>query len=95
MRIIGKTIRDHLEDWIGTQGVMVVLVLVVGEDAIDSLSHHAQQRMPSKKLVSTVLKRCSELFGKPDMVIKLPDGQEAAVARERRWRNLDVNRPRR
>jgi hypothetical protein len=50
--------------------------------------------MPSEELVSTVLERCSELFGKLDLVIKLPDGQEAAVARQRRGRNLKVNWPR-
>jgi hypothetical protein len=50
--------------------------------------------MPSEELISTVVNRCSELFGKPDLVIKLPDGQEAAVTRERRWGNLEVNRPR-
>jgi hypothetical protein len=50
--------------------------------------------MPSEELVATILNRCSELIGEPDLVIKLPDGQEAAVTRERRWRNLEVNRPR-
>ena len=46
--IIGQAVGDHLEDGIGSQSIVVVLVLVVGEDAVDPLPHHAQQGLLRK-----------------------------------------------
>ncbi len=50
-----ETIGDHLEDRIRAEGIVVVLVLVVGEDAVDPLPHHAQEGLFHKVGIAVVL----------------------------------------
>jgi hypothetical protein len=46
--VIGEAVGEELEDGVGPEGVVVVLVLVIGEDAVDPLADHAQERLPGE-----------------------------------------------
>src|SRR5262249_17982266 len=40
---VGGAVGEQLEDGVGAQGVVVVLVFVVGEDAVDAAADHLQE----------------------------------------------------
>jgi hypothetical protein len=73
---------------------VVVLVLVVGEDAVDPLADHAQERLAGEPGVAWVVQRGGELLGEADAVVELPDGQEPGIAGQGRGRDLDRDGPR-
>ena len=63
---------------------MVVLVLIVSEDAVDPLADHAQERLPGEPGAAWVGQRGGELLGQADAVVELADGQEPGIAGQRR-----------
>ena len=81
--IVGEAVGDELEDGVGPQGVVVVLVLVIGEDAVDPLPDHAQERLLGERRIASVVEGGGELFGEPDLLIELPDREEPGVAGQR------------
>ena len=79
--IVGKSIGDELEDGIRSQRIMIVLILVISEDAVDSLPDHAQKRLPGEVGVSSIVESSGELLGESDSLVELPHRQEAGIAR--------------
>jgi hypothetical protein len=71
--ILGKPIGDELEDGIGPQGVVIVLVFVIGEDAIDPLSHHAQQGLLGEEGIASVVESGCDLLGELGPLVELAD----------------------
>ena len=72
---------------------MVVLVLVIGEDAVDPLADHAQERLPGERGIAWVVECGGELLGEPDLLVELPDRDEPGVAGEGCGRDLDLDGP--
>ena len=73
---------------------MVVLVLVIGEDAIDPLPDHAQERLRGESRVAAVVEGGRELFGEPEDLVELSDRQESGIAGEGIVGDLDLDGPR-
>jgi hypothetical protein len=72
---------------------VIVLILVVGQNAVDSLPNHGQQWLLDERGVSSVFKGISELFSEPDPFIKLTNGEETGIRRQGRGRKFDFDRP--
>ena len=84
--VVGESVGEELEDGVRPQGVVVVLVLVIGEDAVDPLADHAQERLPGERRVAGVVEGGGELLGEPDPLVELPDHQQPAIAGQPRRR---------
>ena len=93
--VFRESVGEELEDGIRTQGVVVVLVLVVGEDAVDALADHAEQGLLGERRVAYVVECGGELLGEADLRVVLPDRDEPGVAGQGCGRDLDLDGPRR
>jgi hypothetical protein len=58
--ILGRAVGDELEDGVGAEGVVVVLVLLAGEDAVDPGPDHLQERMLGEVGVAGVVEGVRE-----------------------------------
>ena len=92
--IIGQPIGDELEDGVRPERVVVILVLVIGQDAVDPLPDHGQQRVPGESGVPPVIECGGELLGEADLLVELTKHQESGITGERRGGELELNRPR-
>lgn len=83
-RAVGEAVGDHLEDGVVTERVVVVAVLVSGDDAVDALAGHGEDR------VDGVGARVAEALGEPprpsDALVELPDDEQTPVGGQRRIR---------
>ena len=70
---------------------MIVLILVVGEDAIDPLTDHRQIRV-QHLAPARVPQRRPEARGQSNRLIKLSDRQQPRIAGQLSLRNLDFDR---
>jgi hypothetical protein len=73
-------VGDDLEDGAGAEGVVVVLVLVAGQDAVDAGADHRQEGVLGQLRVAGVVESVGESPREPDALIELADGQEPGVA---------------
>ena len=73
--VIGGAVGDELEDGVGAEGVVVVLVRVPGEDAEDAGSDHLREGVVDAVGITRVVQRGGELCGQPDALVELPQGQ--------------------
>jgi HKD family nuclease/diadenosine tetraphosphate (Ap4A) HIT family hydrolase len=87
--IPGRAVGQELEDRIGAQGVVVVLVFVPGEDAEDAGPDHLQERVLGEVRVPGVVERLGKRPGEPDALVELADGQLPGVAGQLARRRLD------
>ncbi len=74
---------------------MVVLVLVVGEDSKDPPADHDEEGLPGQGRISEVVKGGYELFGEPNRLAELANGEESGVTGKRRRGDFDLDRSRR
>ncbi len=88
---VRRAIADQLEGGVAAQRVVVVLVLVVGQDAVDPLPDQRPIRMPDIP-GSGVGQRVGEGLRQGDRLIELADRQESGVAGELRPGDLDFDR---
>src|SRR5262249_33149758 len=70
------------EDGVGAQGVVVILVLVGGQDAVDAAADHLQEGVRGEVGVAWIRQGGSEGLGKGELLIELAQGQQAGVAGE-------------
>ena len=77
--VLGRAVGDELEDRIGAQGVVVVLVLVAGEDAEDAGADHLQEGVLGEVGVAGVVEDGGELLRQADAFVELPQRQQAGV----------------
>jgi hypothetical protein len=79
---IGGASGDELEDGVVTEGVVVVLVLVACEDALDAATDHLQEAVLCEVRVAGVI----EGFGKgprqADALVELADGEQPGITGE-------------
>jgi hypothetical protein len=83
---------QELEDGVGAQGVVVILVLVVGQDAVDAAAHHLQEGMLREAGGAGVVEGGGEGLGESDAVVELADGQQTGVTGKLARRGLDHER---
>jgi hypothetical protein len=84
--------RDDLEHWIAAQRVVIVLVLVAGDDAVQPRPKHFRALMPDQLGGACILQRVDEPPGKPDPLIKLAERQQASVTGKSGLARLDDQR---
>jgi hypothetical protein len=73
--VFGGAAGDELEDGVVAEGVMVILVLVAGQDAVDAGPDHLQERVLGEVGVARVVQRRGEPSGQADAFVELPQGQ--------------------
>ena len=74
IRVGGRAAGDELEDGVGAQGVVVVLVRVAGEDAEDAGPDHFGEGMVDAVGIAWIVEGGGELGGQADALVELPQG---------------------
>jgi hypothetical protein len=74
------------------KGVVVVLVLVAGQDAVDAGADHLQERVVGQVRVAGVIEGLSKGPGQADALVELADGEQSGVTGELARRRLDNDR---
>ena len=91
MRIRGsrRTTGHQLEDGVMAEGILVVLVLVVGEDAVDAGADHVQEGVVDLVGIAADIEGCGESMGQTDVGIELAHQEGSRIAGTSRSRRLD------
>jgi hypothetical protein len=71
--VVRGAVGEELEDGVGAEGVVVVLVLVAGQDAIDPGADHFQEGVLREVGVAKVVERLGEGPGEPEALVELPN----------------------
>ena len=88
---VRQAVTHQLERRVAAESVVIVLGLVVGQNALDPLKDHRQVRV--QHLASACVAQCRRKpRGPSNRLIKLPDRQQPRLARQLRLRNLDFDR---
>src|SRR5262249_2563861 len=90
--LVGGAVGDELEDGVGAEGVVIVLVLVAGEDAVDAGADHLPVGVLGEVGVAGVVQGVGEGAGETDTFVELADGEQPGVAGELARRRLDDER---
>ena len=86
------TQTDQLERRVAAECAVIVLGLVVGQNALDPLTDHRQVRV--QDFTPARVAQCRRKpRGPSNRLIKLPDRQQPRLAHQLRLRNLDFDRP--
>lgn len=72
--------------------VVVVLVFVIGEEAVQALADHAHQGVPGERRIASVLEGIGKLLREADLFVELADGEEPGVAGESGLGDLEDDR---
>jgi hypothetical protein len=78
-----ELVEEHVAsalDGVGAQGVVVVLVLVAGLEAMDPGADHLQEAGPGEVGVAGVVGRLGEGPREPEALVELEDGEQSGVA---------------
>jgi hypothetical protein len=78
--VLGGAAGDDPADGVDAQGVVVVLVLGPGQDAVDPGPDHLQEGVLGKVGAVGVVQGVREGPGEADPVVELADGQQTGVA---------------
>ena len=76
----GRTAGEEFEERIVAEHVVVVLVGIVGQDAVDPHADHLQKRMGADVRVAGIIEGGRELGGQAELLVQLPDRQQPGVA---------------
>jgi hypothetical protein len=88
--VFGPPLGDELEDRIVAQGVVIVAVLIAGEDAEDPLAEHGHQRLvPLGRRIGQASGHTRRV---PPAVIKLAERQQSGVGSQLPGDRLDQHR---
>jgi hypothetical protein len=90
--LVGGAAGEELEDGVGAEGVVVVLVRVAGQDAVDPRADHLQEGVRGEAGVARVVQGVGDGPGQADTLVERADGEQAGVPGERAWRRLDDKR---
>src|SRR5262249_13509314 len=85
-------VGDELEDGVGAEGVVVVLVRVAGEDAVGPGANHLQEGVIDQVGVAGVVQGVGEGPGKSDALVELADGEQPGITGELTGRGFDDDR---
>jgi hypothetical protein len=89
--IVGRAIGNELEDRIGPQGIVIVLVFVTGQNAEDAHANHFEERVLDVLLIAWVVEGGSELGGQADAFVELSQRQQTSIGGERVVGNLNLD----
>jgi hypothetical protein len=79
-RVVGQVVSDgKLEDGVDAQGVVLVLVLVTGQDAVDAGAGHLQEGVLGEVGVAGVVEGAGVGPGEPDALIELMGSSPASL----------------
>src|SRR5262249_49103756 len=78
--VIGAAATDEFDDGISPQDVVIVLVLVIGEDSVDALADHLQEGVLREVGWTRVVEGGGEGAGVAEALVELAEQQQAAVA---------------
>ena len=90
--VLRGAVGDQLEDGVGAEGVVVVLVLVAGEDAIDPGPDHLQEAVLGQVGIAAVVQAVGQGPGEPDVLVELADREQPGIAGELAGRRFDDER---
>ncbi len=85
LRVVRGAVGEELEDGVGAEGIVIVLVFVAREDAVHAGADHLQKRVLGEARVAGVVEGLGEGPGEPDALVELPDGEQTGVAGELAW----------
>jgi len=85
----GGAIGEEFEDGIGAEDVMVVLVFITGQNAVQTGAHHAEEGMLNQLGVAPIVQGGGELGGEADAFIELAPRQQAGITGKLCGRGLD------
>ena len=80
--IIGGSARDHLEDGITAEKFAVVLIFIISDDAVDTLSNNGDEAMFGEFGVALISQGNGDLLGESDEFVELTNGNESAIRGE-------------
>ncbi len=80
------------EDGVGAEGIVIVLVFVAGQDAVNAKADHLQEAVLGQVGIAGVVQGPGEDSGQPDALVELPDGEQAGIAGQLAGRQLDDER---
>ena len=69
--IVDRATTDQLENRIAPQHIVVVLIRVIREDAVDSHPSHLKKGMIEIALMTTIGQSLGKLLRQPDLLIEL------------------------
>src|SRR5262245_13367740 len=75
VRVVGGAVGDELEDGVGAEGIVVILVRVAGQDAVDAGADHLQEAVLGEARVAGVVEGVGEGLGQNDAVVELAEGE--------------------
>ena len=79
---IGLAAKDEFEDRVTTQGVGVILVLVVSENAEDALADHVHNRVIDQLWITRIVDGSGKVARQTKTFVELPEGEQASGTRE-------------
>jgi hypothetical protein len=85
---------EELKGGVGAEGVVVVLVRIADQDAIDAGADHLQEDVFGESGVAGVVEGLGDGPGQADTLVERADGEQSGVAGEPAWRPLDDKRGR-
>jgi hypothetical protein len=71
-----------------TQGVVVVLALVAGQDAVDATANHLREGVLGQVRVAGVIEGAGVGPGQADALVELADGEQPGIAGQLARRRL-------
>jgi hypothetical protein len=84
--VLGRAAGDELEDGVGADGIVVVLVLVAGQDAVDAGTDHLQEAVLGQVGVPGIVESGGEGPGQANAVVELAEGEQPGSGQlARRW----------
>ena len=90
--IIGQATGDHFEDGVATQRFVVILILVIGEDAVNPLADHGNKAVSGEVRVTTIVESLGDLPGESDLFVELAHRNQATITGEGFVGDLDNHR---
>jgi hypothetical protein len=82
-------VGDHRADGVGSQGVVVLLILVATQDAVDADADHLHEGVLDGVGVLRVIEGLGTGPGQADALVELADGEQPGVTGELTLRRLD------
>ena len=91
-RLVGRAVGEHLEDRVVPQDIVVVLIGVIGENAVQPHPRHFGEGMVHVRGMAGIVQGRDELCGESDSLVELPNRQQSGIAGQLGVRRLDNDR---
>jgi hypothetical protein len=85
----GQAAGNEFEDGFGAQGVVVVLIFVAGEDAVEAGTEHFEDGVLDEPGVAGVVEGGSKVPGEAELFVELADREQPGIAAETGIAGLD------